>query len=72
MEEEIKQKTCENHEKILNGETSNENQQLEGQMNHNQHNDKENSDPNEVKSSSNNIQQRRHDEPSELSFEICK
>lgn len=68
MEDEIEQQTCESNEKI----TNDENQQFEGQMNHIQHNDKENSNPNKENSKSNNIQQRRHDEPSELSFEICE
>lgn len=68
MDDEIEQKSCEIQEEILNDE----NQQIEGQMNHNQHSDKENSDLIKEKSKTNNIQERRHDEPSELSFEICK
>jgi hypothetical protein len=73
MEDEIEQRSCESLEKNSNDETPNEKQQIEGQMNHNQHSDKENSDPNREDSKLSNIQQqRRHDEPSELSFEICK
>ena len=71
--EDVKEKNeSENQVKTFNDETKN--QQTE--MNHNDSDvikDKENSNPNKEESETNNIQQaRRHDEPSELSFEICE
>ncbi len=68
MEDEKEQKNSEIREKTSSDETPNK----EGQMNHNQQTNKENSDPNLEKKSLNDIQQRRHDEPSALSFEICE
>lgn len=67
MESERKIDNLEDFEKTKSEETKKPNQLNGGQMNH--HTDKENENPN-TENKENNI--RRHDEPSELSFEICK
>lgn len=75
MEEEIIKETSKIHE---NDEILKQQQKVEGQMNHDKNNgvlkDKENAIPNmlETNGEINNKPQRRHDEPSELSFEICE
>lgn len=66
MESERKIENFEVLEKTKNDEIKTENQSNGGQMIH--QNDKENANPNK-ETTENNI--RRHDEPSELSFEIC-
>lgn len=67
MESERKVENFEILEEIKNDEIKPSNQSNGGQMIH--RNDKENDNPNK-----DNTEQiiRRHDEPSELSFEICK
>lgn len=76
MEDVIEKNESENQVKSFNDEIITKNQQTEGQMNHYENGDdeikdKENLNPNKEENASNNIQ-RRHDEPSELSFEICE
>lgn len=78
MEDVVEINASENQVKTTNDETLTKNQQTEGQMTQMNHDDdeikdKENNNPNMEETALNNLQQqRRHDEPSELSFEICE
>lgn len=65
MECEVERKDCENLDKNKN---FSDEKMVENHINNVQN--KENSNPN-MENGVNNEPQRRHDEPSELSFEIC-
>lgn len=67
MESERKIENFDEFDKTKSDEIKKTNQLNGGQMSH--HSDKENGNPN-IENTENNI--RRNDEPSELSFEICK
>lgn len=73
MEDVREKNESENQVKTFNDEILANQQTKMNHDNSDEIKDKENSNPNKEENETNNIQQtRRHDEPSELSFEICE
>lgn len=73
MEDVREKNESENQVKTFNDEILANQQTKINHDNSDEIKDKENSNPNKEENETNNIQQsRRHDEPSELSFEICE
>lgn len=73
MEDVREKNASENQVKTFNDEILANQQTKMNHDNSDEIKDKENSNPNKEENETNNIQQtRRHDEPSELSFEICE